>query len=406
MSMQDGLETVTDLVDGIEGGAVVVEDVSISVNDDGGVNAGISVWLPEEGNDPDGTDQSAADGAGDAAARSDALAPDEQVSVPEALALPPGFGTRAAAVGADLGETLRPPVGAADRTPPADERDDPGGTSTDEPVPCRVADCEATFETDHGMKIHATKAHGDAGGDSPHRDPERLREVYETHETFEEMTEALGVDVTAQTVRRSMMSLGIHDPGTDGPERAGGTEEPTNDDGQSGDGQADSGQSEDERAGGEKDEGDPTAGDEGAGGEDDEGDPMADDGRADAGEQGPPEDTAGAGEADPVEPSADGGALDDEAARERAGAVDDLLPAAVDGETFVGAVRTADTLYEVQRELGMGREAVQSLLAELDLLDLVHGRVATRSERDVQRAEIERRIVERAGPAGERAPAE
>lgn len=418
MSMRDGLETVADLVDCVEGGPVVVEDVSLSVNDDGGVNADLSVLLPEAGSDPPEAERSATDGADHDGRSDDLTGPDEQGSVPEPAALPSGFGTRAAAVGADLGEALHPPAGAAEWPAPADDQDDPEGTSADEPVSCRVADCEATFGTEHGMKIHATKSHGDAGGDSPHRDPERLREVYEAHETFEEMTEALGVDVTAQTVRRSMMSLGVHDPEAGGDGSASGAAEPTDGDGPSGveqvgGEQADSEQADSEQADGEKADGEQTGGE-----------PAVSDGRADAGEQAPERETADAGEmdadetpvqegetadmaeTDPVETSADGGALDDEAARERARAVDDLLPAAVDGETFVGAVRTADTLYEVQRELGMGREAVQSLLAELDLLDLVHGRVATRSERDAQRAEIERRIVERAGPGGERAPAE
>lgn len=54
---------------------------------------------------------------------------------------------------------------------------------------------------------------GDESGPA-HRDPERLREVYEAHDTFSEMRDALDADVTAQTVRRNMMKHGIHEPET------------------------------------------------------------------------------------------------------------------------------------------------------------------------------------------------
>ena len=46
----------------------------------------------------------------------------------------------------------------------------------------------------------------------PYRDPEKLEAVYETYDTFTEMTEALNVDVTPQTVRRYMIKYGIHEP--------------------------------------------------------------------------------------------------------------------------------------------------------------------------------------------------
>lgn len=45
-----------------------------------------------------------------------------------------------------------------------------------------------------------------------YRDPDRLQEVYDAHETFAEMTAALDVDVVPQTVRRYMIKYGIHDP--------------------------------------------------------------------------------------------------------------------------------------------------------------------------------------------------
>lgn len=45
-----------------------------------------------------------------------------------------------------------------------------------------------------------------------YKDPDALRDVYERYDTFPEMTEALGVDVTSETVRRHMVEYGIHDP--------------------------------------------------------------------------------------------------------------------------------------------------------------------------------------------------
>lgn len=56
------------------------------------------------------------------------------------------------------------------------------------------------------------------------------------------------------------------------------------------------------------------------------------------------------------------------------------------------AVRTADTLYEIQQQFDLDREETRQLLGELDLLELVHGRVATKHEREELKAEIDSRI--------------
>lgn len=74
---------------------------------------------------------------------------------------------------------------------------------------------------DAGVREAASGADGRTGSDAAdpdstdepaHRDPERLREVYAEDRTFEEMRDALGVDVTAQTVRKHMVKHGIHEP--------------------------------------------------------------------------------------------------------------------------------------------------------------------------------------------------
>lgn len=66
----------------------------------------------------------------------------------------------------------------------------------------------------------------DESGDEPmpaYRDPVRLRAVYDAHDTFAAMTEALDVDVTPQTVRRHMIKHGIHEPSA-GPAEDGNEE--------------------------------------------------------------------------------------------------------------------------------------------------------------------------------------
>ena len=45
-----------------------------------------------------------------------------------------------------------------------------------------------------------------------YKDPDALKAVYEQYSSFPEMTEALGVDVTSETVRRHMIEYEIHDP--------------------------------------------------------------------------------------------------------------------------------------------------------------------------------------------------
>jgi hypothetical protein len=63
------------------------------------------------------------------------------------------------------------------------------------------------------------------------------------------------------------------------------------------------------------------------------------------------------------------------------------------------ALADASTVYDVQSALDLERDATMNLLSEVELLSVVHGRVATKRDRDEQRAEIDERIrsyVERA----------
>jgi hypothetical protein len=332
MVMRQGLTTVADLVERIEVGRVTVEDVSLSRGDDG-LNVELSVRLPT---DSSGEDDRATGSSREQAAP-DATSTTEQDPAQAAEQPPSDIGVRAVEVGATLEGTHGAAANATTPTGDGGTADNAATSSSDdERVPCRVEGCDATFDSEHGMKIHATKAHqaDDGSAPSPHRDPERLREVYEQCDTFEEMTDALGVEVTAQTVRRSMMSLGIHDP-----EAAAASEEEA----------------------------------------------AATNGGVDSGSDG------GGWDSD----NGAGAAVDSEDVDVAA-----VLPPEVDADVFVTALRDASTVYQVQRALGMDREAVQQLLAELGLLELVQGRVATEQERDHTREEIERRIVESATGLG------
>ena len=57
-----------------------------------------------------------------------------------------------------------------------------------------------------------TGGQSDAETDPTYKNPDALRAVYEQYSSFPKMTEALGVDVTSETVRRHMIKYGIHDP--------------------------------------------------------------------------------------------------------------------------------------------------------------------------------------------------
>lgn len=146
----------------------------------------------------------------------------------------------------------------------------------------------------------------------PFRDPELLAEVYESCDTFAEMTEALGMDVTAETVRRYMVDYDIHQPNSY------------------------------DTGGSETDEPAPAA-------------------------------EAGA----PVV-LADGIGLPDD----------------VTVETLIGTVKRSNTIYEIKQDIGVEREDALEMLRELNLLDLVVGRLATEAERDISREEIVDRLRE------------
>lgn len=159
-----------------------------------------------------------------------------------------------------------------------------------------------------------------------------LREVYETFDTFAEMADELDMDVTAETVRRYMIDAGVHEP-----TRYNTGSTPAESDAS-------------------------TAGDR------------------------PREETDG------TEPAAEpetGGDADGTPVLVTDGIG---LPEGLSVDEFVDIVKNSRTLYEVQRAMGVEREAARDLLEEYNLLDFVMGQLACESDLYVTREEVVARI--------------
>ncbi|GEM_PF-1305902 len=210
----------------------------------------------------------------------------------------------------------------------------------------------------------------------PFEDSELLAEVYDSCETFAEMTDALGMDVTAETVRRYMIDHGIHEPDS---YDTGGTDVEEGDDAQTGspataDAQTGSPATADVTGA----DAEPTTGEGGA-------EPVVD-------EEGPGP-AVGAAPSEPAsDPDAEPATADEP---EPVVVADGIgLPEDVTVETFIETVRRSNTIREVRRDVGVEREDALELLRELNLLDLVVGRMAVEGERDISREEIVDRLRE------------
>jgi len=93
----------------------------------------------------------------------------------------------------------------AQRTESRSEEKQSGETET---APVGDATSEPTTEPDD-----QTSSSTESQGEIPkYQDPEQLAAVYDEDTTFEEMRQALDVEVTAQTVRKYMIKHGIHEP--------------------------------------------------------------------------------------------------------------------------------------------------------------------------------------------------
>ena len=185
-----------------------------------------------------------------------------------------------------------------------------------------------------------------------YKDPEALATVYDEYSTFPEMTEALGVDVTSETVRRYMVEYDIHDP-SDNAAPAAGLE-----------------LSEPQSTGS---------------------DPET--------ESADPPETESANESEPGEHDDLGGRSVAALLAEEAEESDDNLvadglgvPQDLTVAELATTVNQSDSVHEVTRRLDLSRGHARRLLGELDLLDLVTHRLAAGQIR-VSHAEIRRRIT-------------
>ena len=189
----------------------------------------------------------------------------------------------------------------------------------------------------------------------PFRDPDLLAEVYDSCETFAEMTDALGMDVTSETVRRYMIEHGIHEPT---PYRRRETEA------QSADTTAEDGD--------DADETEPASTAEAA-------EPVGADTTTAGDATDTPENEASVTEIADVEDPvvlADGIGLSEE----------------IDVDTLIDAVRRSRTIYELKQEIGVDRADAVATLREYDLLDLVVGRLDSDGQNAVTREEVVERL--------------
>ncbi|PSQ58835.1 MAG: hypothetical protein BRD23_05855 [Halobacteriales archaeon SW_9_67_25] len=70
------------------------------------------------------------------------------------------------------------------------------------------------------------------------------------------------------------------------------------------------------------------------------------------------------------------------------------LPEDITVEELIETVKGSNTIYEVKRDVGVGRQDALEMLRELNLLDMVVGRLATEAERDISRDDVVERLRE------------
>ncbi|WP_192918612.1 hypothetical protein [Salinigranum salinum] len=199
----------------------------------------------------------------------------------------------------------------------------------------------------------------------PFRDPDLLASVYESCETFAEMADRIDMDVTAETVRRYMIDYDIHQPNTYATASTRADETATSDaEGETATPEtAEEVQREAETAGWTE----PT-----------ERTGSREQSKAAERAKSTTRDEADADESETPVVLADGIGL----------------PNDVAVETLVEAVKRSNTIYDVERHVGVDREEAVTLLRELGLLDLVVGRLATEAQRDISREVVVDRLRE------------
>jgi hypothetical protein len=213
-----------------------------------------------------------------------------------------------------------------------------------------------------------------------YRDPEALQAVYEEYDTFPEMTDALGADVTSETVRRYMVEYDIHDP-SDSASSYGDSRPSSGADSGPGtlstNGQADA----------------PTAVDA----------QVADRGGSspDAPAVSSPDSADSAADAAQPPSPAPGDDRGEESLADLIAAADADLNADVGGGRsipddltlgeFTAVINNSNTIHEVKQHLEMSQSNARQLLRDLDLIDIVTNRLAA-NQINVSNREVLRRM--------------
>ncbi|AKU08184.1 hypothetical protein [Haloferax gibbonsii] len=321
-----------------------------------------------------------------------------------------GSGARGSTGSAPVASVVSPPTMEfavpTTRDEPSED-DQPTPVSTDDPIGAETEtdantdtetspDTEADADTGTKTETSATAA-TDADSVPAHHDPVRLREAYEACETFKEMTDALGVDVTPQTVRNQMIQRGIHEPESYGASTEPG-DEPRQPEPSVSVEDSTSGTDQSPPVGTEDTDGAAVERDTPDDAETDANDESTSVSESDS-ETDPATDT----DTEPVAAETD----ETSTTAEDASTATELppLPASVSSldcstEDVCAAVAGAKTLYEVERRLGLDRAEVRELLTALDLLDLVTGRMARRDQSAASPADVRMRVCAALGGEG------
>ena len=292
--------------------------------------------------------------------------------------------------------TLQLTIGGADGSAGeggVTERDEGGAAATAafgaQPAGADAGDAGAEGDNGPGgagSRVEAAAgADADVGATSPlaavrdesvpaYDDTPYLRRLYETCGTFAEMSDRIEMDVSAETVRRYMTDAGVHTPASY--ETTNRTSESSG--GTASDAASDASVATESTAGTESvtaPEPEPDA--ESAGESAGESAPATSRGSLADGDRGPPASLP-----------------DEQLVTDGIG-----LPEALTLHDVVDAVVDARTVHEVQREVGLDYNRTRQLLCQLNLLDLVVGRVSGDSDRTVTVDVVADRIRESAPDA-------
>jgi len=236
--------------------------------------------------------------------------------------------------------------------PTTDSADDftRGGTSTASSESGNDADSQPTVVEPESEALAAARDESVP----PYEDTAYLQRLYDACATFKEMSRRIEMDVSSETVRRYMIEAGVHTPtsyATDSPDSdgAGSSAESASVNG--------SGGSEAAKGSGQS----LTA--------------TTDDSAADA----PQQEVS----SDPLP--------DEQLVTDGIGFPDRLTL-----QDVVDAVLGARTVHEVSREFGVPTDRTRELLRQLNVLDLVLGRVAAETEREISAEDVAARIRESA----------